>query len=199
MKACKKCGMEIMWRTLGGERIPLGCECNDRGSGRLSTSEAEGFTRMVVCPKCACSVYFVRHNGGSVWLDELGDPWPKHPCFDDQGSTEGLSEFFRARMASISGVITDASLVTDLDQRLVYIVADSMLWELYPSPGFWNVEPEPRNGTRLVLDTIKKVIRIGKGLEFRYWIVRPMRCGRCQRMYLSERAHWDKCPPDRFR
>lgn len=33
------------------------------------------------CPRCGGPVYFVRHNGGSVWLDELGWPWPKHACF----------------------------------------------------------------------------------------------------------------------
>jgi hypothetical protein len=31
-------------------------------------------------------VYWVRHNGGSVWIDELGPPWPKHPCFDVEPS-----------------------------------------------------------------------------------------------------------------
>jgi hypothetical protein len=25
----------------------------------------------------------VRHNGGSVWFDELGWPWPKHPCYEE--------------------------------------------------------------------------------------------------------------------
>ena len=187
-----------MWRTIGGERIPLGCDCADGGSTSIPSAEKDGYTREVFCPKCDCKVYFVRHNSGSVWLDSLGDPWPKHPCFDDQGSTEGLGNFFRARMANIPGMITDASLVTDLDQRLLYVVADRMLWELYPAPEFWNVEPEPCKGARVVLDSIKRVIRIGDNLEFRYWIIKPMKCGRCQRMYLSERAHWDKCPPDRF-
>jgi len=28
-------------------------------------------------------VFFVRHNGGSVWFDQLGPPWPKHECFND--------------------------------------------------------------------------------------------------------------------
>jgi len=28
-------------------------------------------------------VFFVRHNGGSVWFDQLGRPWPKHECFDE--------------------------------------------------------------------------------------------------------------------
>jgi hypothetical protein len=35
---------------------------------------------------CQQQVFFVRHNGGSVWFDELGWPWPKHACFDDPPS-----------------------------------------------------------------------------------------------------------------
>src|SRR5690606_4719403 len=32
-------------------------------------------------------VYFVRHNGGSVWLDPpLGPPWFKHACFESSTS-----------------------------------------------------------------------------------------------------------------
>jgi len=41
----------------------------------------EDFSRTTTCPRCGAAVYFVRHNGGSVWLDEMGYPWPKHPCF----------------------------------------------------------------------------------------------------------------------
>lgn len=33
------------------------------------------------CPKCRKMVFWVRNNGGSVWVDELGWPWPEHPCF----------------------------------------------------------------------------------------------------------------------
>ena len=33
------------------------------------------------CPVCGATVYFVRHNGGMVWFDELGQPWDKHGCF----------------------------------------------------------------------------------------------------------------------
>lgn len=33
------------------------------------------------CPECGEEVFFVRYNGGTVWFDELGSPWPKHPCF----------------------------------------------------------------------------------------------------------------------
>ena len=43
----------------------------------------DDFTRSTTCPICGATVYFVRHNGGCVWLDSLGWPWPKHHCFDD--------------------------------------------------------------------------------------------------------------------
>jgi hypothetical protein len=47
------------------------------------------------CPKCGAQVFFVRHNGGSVWFDSLGKPWPKHHCFADDMVTSGL----RSRLA----------------------------------------------------------------------------------------------------
>ncbi|MET1117223.1 MAG: hypothetical protein ABWY08_20040 [Comamonas sp.] len=40
------------------------------------------------CPVCSSSVYFYDLvNTGRVYFDELGAPWPKHPC------TDKLSEF----------------------------------------------------------------------------------------------------------
>ena len=42
----------------------------------------ESFCCPTSCPVCGAAVFFVRHNGGSVWFDELGKPWPKHLCFD---------------------------------------------------------------------------------------------------------------------
>jgi len=36
------------------------------------------------CPVCSQPVYFVEtENGGRVFFDELGPPWPKHPCTDN--------------------------------------------------------------------------------------------------------------------
>ena len=32
----------------------------------------------------------MRHNGGSVWLDDLGQPWPKHGCFLDQPKSSSI-------------------------------------------------------------------------------------------------------------
>lgn len=76
-----------------------GCTCGFGGEGHLGSSlgcdvahplgcfswqyRDEDFCRPTTCPKCGASVFFVRHNGGSVWFDELGHPWPKHDCFDE--------------------------------------------------------------------------------------------------------------------
>lgn len=36
------------------------------------------------CPVCGSSVFFYKSpDGGSVYFDELGSPWPKHPCTDN--------------------------------------------------------------------------------------------------------------------
>lgn len=35
------------------------------------------------CPRCSALVYFYKSpDGGSVYFDDLGPPWPKHPCMD---------------------------------------------------------------------------------------------------------------------
>jgi hypothetical protein len=40
-----------------------------------------------VCPVCGEPVYFYRSQfGGRVFFDELGWPWPKHPCTDNSTS-----------------------------------------------------------------------------------------------------------------
>lgn len=37
-----------------------------------------------ICPVCHSQVFFVQcENGGRVFFDELGPPWPKHPCTDN--------------------------------------------------------------------------------------------------------------------
>jgi hypothetical protein len=54
---------------------------------------AEDFCRTTNCPHCGADVFFIRHNGGSVWVDELGWPWPKHGCFDEGESSRGVPAF----------------------------------------------------------------------------------------------------------
>jgi hypothetical protein len=92
MSICSRCGNQIEFRYVNGRCIPLHLHggCGESSSvvvdfsGHNVCHESSCFgTR---CPKCGDSVFFVRHNGGSVWLDApLGPPWHKHPCFDEQG------------------------------------------------------------------------------------------------------------------
>lgn len=36
------------------------------------------------CPVCGASVFFYQSiSGGRVFFDEIGPPWPKHPCTDN--------------------------------------------------------------------------------------------------------------------
>lgn len=76
-----------LWCTcgFGGERPPTEPElAATRPRGSSYTWHApEDFCRPTTCPQCGHSVFFIRHNGGSIWIEALGSPWPKHPCFVD--------------------------------------------------------------------------------------------------------------------
>lgn len=49
-----------------------------------------------VCPVCGAAVFFYRSPyGGRVFFDELGPPWPKHPCTDN-GQTTTWVRAYRA-------------------------------------------------------------------------------------------------------
>jgi hypothetical protein len=104
MATCQYCGEEIHFRNVDGRCVPIhpggGWSCGGTASAApirsspsifcsspdrayiVRTWPTEDFTRETACPVCGASVFFVRHNGGSVWFDNLGWPWPKHPCMD---------------------------------------------------------------------------------------------------------------------
>lgn len=79
---CEFCGEELKFRVIGGATIPLhpkGSTCEGK---RYYRAENIDKCLRVPCPVCEESVYYVRHNGGSVWFDSLGWPWEQHPCMD---------------------------------------------------------------------------------------------------------------------
>lgn len=65
------------------------------------------------CPVCGATVFFYSNEHGSrVYFDELGPPWPKHPCTDGSSiTTSGRRtvpvlpdpDYFRGRLESNSG------------------------------------------------------------------------------------------------
>ncbi len=78
---------------------PPDCDCGwggDTGDGygqptgpHRSLGLADGFVNPNArCPVCGEPVfYYESENGGKVWFDELGPPWPKHSCMSHR-STE---------------------------------------------------------------------------------------------------------------
>ncbi|WP_445012030.1 OST-HTH/LOTUS domain-containing protein [Vreelandella stevensii] len=53
------------------------------------SSQVETENRLTRCPVCQSEVAFIKHNGGSVWLDlPLGPPWYKHACFDKEKTSK---------------------------------------------------------------------------------------------------------------
>jgi hypothetical protein len=117
MKICDKCGQPVEFRFIDGRPIPLhfdgGCS-GSRGSGdndRVRKSVESSCVR-TSCPRCAEPVFFIRHNGGNVWIDPpLGPPWYRHPCMDDSdGRGEGKST--GERTSSV-----DPELLQELGER----------------------------------------------------------------------------------
>jgi len=97
VSVCSRCGKNIEFRYVDGVCTPLhfegGCTADRSSSvndysGSRESKESTCF--LTECPDCGDSVYFIRYNGGSVWLDPpLGYPWYKHPClYSNAGSNK---------------------------------------------------------------------------------------------------------------
>lgn len=66
---------------LGGGGIGYGSLIGFSSSFKTSESYTNPNAR---CPICGAPVFFYRSPaGGRVFFDELGPPWPKHPCTDN--------------------------------------------------------------------------------------------------------------------
>jgi hypothetical protein len=95
MSICSRCGGDIDFRYVDGRCIPIhlsgGC---GGGVSYAPVKDYSGYSRSkesccfsTSCPECGDDVYFIRHNGGSVWIDPpLGPPWYIHPCMDTNDS-----------------------------------------------------------------------------------------------------------------
>ena len=96
---------------------PADCECGFGGDTYVGSSivvqswtwryREDDFCRATTCPVCGAEVYFVRHNGGSVWFDELGPPWLKHGCFDDDPAALRTHAGITKASTQVLGVVTE--------------------------------------------------------------------------------------------
>lgn len=128
MPICSQCGGEIEIRHVRGKRVPIHVDgpCSLRDGGWVvrpyepyeprATYSYENTCRPSRCPRCRKDVFFIQHNSGSVWVNELGWPWPKHECFEPDKwysyiitGANGLSD----SRNSIAGVVVAARRLGD--------------------------------------------------------------------------------------
>jgi len=91
MSICSRCGKPIDFRYKDGKCIPIHSDgsCVDSTNSKVndysgSNIDHENTCFSTNCPECGDEVFFIRHNGGSVWLEPpLCPPWYKHGCFDN--------------------------------------------------------------------------------------------------------------------
>ena len=116
MTVCAICGQPVEFRFMDGRPIPLhfegGCPGRQGATGgeRVRKSVESSCIR-TKCPKCSDAVFFIRHNGGSVWIDPpLGPPWYRHGCMDMTGQSASSGPDQRTS-------IVDAGLIDELGER----------------------------------------------------------------------------------
>jgi hypothetical protein len=132
MQYCRDCGEEIEFRYMNGQPTPIhinGGFCAGWSEGTAKSNVSTGATRIrslksyinpnAICPVCRKFVFFYQSpTGGRVFFDDLGWPWPKHPCTDNPTSQKGIvtssgSQIARFLFKNKNG---DALIVYELDR-----------------------------------------------------------------------------------
>ena len=126
MKTCKICGELIEFKTIDGKPRPMhidgeGCRGYETKSEQIDRYTLEDLTIKRNCPKCKKPVFFIRHNGGSVWVDSLGWPWPKHECFEDETASSGLYDYFAKNEYlndenTVTGIVMSSKRISQTDK-----------------------------------------------------------------------------------
>jgi len=126
MPNCYRCGQPVEIRVYDGRPIPfhLYGSCSAVSSswsgyggfaGRLNINEPPSIYRLSHwsddvcypshCPECGDDVFFIRYNGGSVWVDPpLGWPWPKHGCMYDRSGPADFAAIFKVGQSYLKTV-----------------------------------------------------------------------------------------------
>lgn len=135
MGTCSRCGNPVEFRYINGRCIPLHINggCGDSTDHSINDYSGHNVCResncfCTNCPDCGQEVFFIRHNGGSVWIDPpLGPPWYKHSCFDvspvhkERGSLfedykESFGRFSSAKeIEKVEGFVIGVTKSTNVD------------------------------------------------------------------------------------
>lgn len=152
---------------------PPGCTCGWGGDGHLGrrtfgssvaatkiSSHWRIYSNYVnenaKCPVCGAAVFFYQSpTGGRVFFDDLGPPWPKHPCTDSlQGRShklmlnsspipnggkqgvqwikEGWSPLFISLVTSFSPALYEVSGIYNENDVVIYVLKLELISVLEP-------------------------------------------------------------------
>lgn len=128
MSICSKCGSPVEFRYVNGRCIPFHRHggCNNPAARPASPSPATTPFRQsrcvrTVCPHCGKKVFFIQHNGGSVWIEPpLGPPWPKHACFAGPATSSSqvsLAAEYKIDLSSTSATRASIGIVSSSHVR----------------------------------------------------------------------------------
>lgn len=179
MTYCDFCGGEIVIRRMGGRAIPI----HINGSCTASASPArqgyrshgsDSVCRLTKCPKCNDPVLFIRHNGGSVWIEPPpGYPWQRHEkCFPrESGSGPTLaSESYLGGTSAASGesiaVVTRVELHLRGTDTILHLQYENGSQEAVRVAGVAELQ-----GEMVICDHIRKEIRFWKSRSQVYQII----------------------------
>ena len=185
---CDSCGGEIIFRVVGGVTTPIHLSGGCWGTGDDEASPTrlqydENYCHRTICPRCGASVYFIRHNGGSVWVDELGWPWPKHPCFDDAEPYRRLCDAAKTLRAPAGGVITQVVFPPDRRYCEVTITTPQRNRYSWLIRGVENLES--LSGALVVFSTAEHSLVDAAGRRFP--IAEVARCSVCDQLVELQR------------
>lgn len=88
MPYCNICGQSIEIRLYNGRLTPIhtngactGVRYSSNHINSVYNTSTESFCKKTQCPQCQDPVFYIKHNGGTVWITPpLGPPWEKHEC-----------------------------------------------------------------------------------------------------------------------
>ena len=110
MATCYKCGEEIEFRYVDGRPTPIHLYGGWRSESDTLPKQKnhkpfqsrESYTNPNArCPVCGQHVFYYQSpSGARVFFDDLGWPWPKHPCTDNPASQSSSVRPLRTSSAS---------------------------------------------------------------------------------------------------
>ena len=142
---------------------PPGCTCGFGGEGHLGrrTGSTDSFycydfprirpayagyvNPNARCPVCGDVVFFYQSpDGGRVFFDELGPPWPKHPCTDRESVPARVGSFVKVPMENSPSWKRegwDPFIVSRVTHRISVSRATHRIRSIFEIIGEWQRSP----------------------------------------------------------